>query len=284
MKRTIGKFAFSFMLMMLLLMPFCAEAANPILISGAMECETDFLIKALSNSKERRIGGWRFVSGDYQGIPIVVSVTSIGMTNAAAATTLGIEYFKPMAVINQGTSGGHDPALHTFDIVIGVKTFGADAWISHHEKRGADGRHIKLMPSYYYDSNRNETREEIELSADAELLKVALRESNYYQAGKVVSGKIASSNSWNRQLDRIRFFYDKFGSSCEEMETHSVALVCRNYGVPFIGIRILSNTEIHGEEFNPDTGIACQKYSLAVAKAYASYKLGNFAFDRHSNG
>ena len=140
------------------------------------------------------------------------------------------------------------------------------------------------MPSYYYDSNRNETREEIELSADAELIKVALRESNYYQAGKVVSGKIASSNSWNRQLDRIRFFYDKFGSSCEEMETHSVALVCRNYGVPFIGIRILSNTEIHREEFNPDTGIACQQYSLAVAKSYAEYKLGNFAFDGHSNG
>ena len=69
----------------LLVLPIWVEAAGLILIEGAMECETSLLIKGLDNPSEERIGGWRFVSGEYQGIPVVVSVTSIGMTNAAAA-------------------------------------------------------------------------------------------------------------------------------------------------------------------------------------------------------
>ena len=66
--------------------PLFTEASRPILIEGAMECETDVLIEKLQNPQEQRIGGWRFISGNYDGIPLVVSVTSIGMTNAAAAT------------------------------------------------------------------------------------------------------------------------------------------------------------------------------------------------------
>ena len=31
-------------------------------------------------------------------------------------------YSKPIAIINQGTSGGHDPDLHVYDIVLGKYT------------------------------------------------------------------------------------------------------------------------------------------------------------------
>lgn len=44
------------------------------------------------------------------------------MENTAAATAVIIEKYDPVAIINQGTSGGHDPALHVFDIVIGERT------------------------------------------------------------------------------------------------------------------------------------------------------------------
>ena len=255
------------------LMPFWAEAAGPILVEGAMECETDLLIKELDHPVEERIGGWRYVIGEYQSIPVVVSVTSIGMTNAAAATALGIEHFHPMAVINQGTSGGHDPSLHSFDIVLGATTFDASAWVSRAERGGADGRQIDLRPTYYYDSNLKEDKTEVELTADPELLEVAVSEARNYQAGRVIVGKISSSNNWNRQIDRIRFLHEKHGSSCEEMETHAAAYICRVYDVPFLGIRILSNTEIHGEDFNPATGTACQQYVLTVIKSYAERKV-----------
>ena len=41
-----------------------------------------------------------------------------------------------------------------------------------------------------------------------------------------------------------------WGASCEEMETNAVAQICQTYDVPFLGIRILSNTGIYGENFN----------------------------------
>jgi adenosylhomocysteine nucleosidase len=254
----------------IVLTPLFTEASRPILIEGAMECETNFLIEKLQNPQEQRIGGWRFISGDYEGIPVVVSVTSVGMTNAAAATVLGIETYHPLAVINQGTAGGHDAALHRFDIVLGAETIDLSAWVSKRENKGADGRHIELRPTYYYDDGIE--KQEVELKADSELLKVAAEEGKNYQAGKVIVGKISSSNNWNRQIDRIRFYNEKYGSSCEEMETHAAAHICKNYKVPFLGIRILSNTEVYNEDFAPATGLACQQYVLEVVKAYAKNK------------
>lgn len=53
------------------------------------------------------------------------------------------------------------------------------------------------------------------------------------------------------------------------METHAAAHICKNYKVPFLGIRIISNTEIHNENFDPATGTACQQYVLEVVKSYA---------------
>ena len=52
------------------------------------------------------------------------------------------------------------------------------------------------------------------------------------------------------------------------METHSSALICKMYNVPFIGLRVLSNTELHGESFNPEAGAFSQEFTLAVVKAY----------------
>lgn len=44
------------------------------------------------------------------------------MENSAAATAVAIEKYKPIAIINQGTSGGHNPELNVFDIVLGERT------------------------------------------------------------------------------------------------------------------------------------------------------------------
>lgn len=155
---------------------------------------------------------------------------------------------------------------------MGAKTFDASSWVSHVESEGADGRNINLRPIYYYDSKLKEDKKEIELTSDKELLDVAVSEAHNYKVDRVVVGKIASSNSWNRQTDRIKFLYEKYGSSCEEMETHAAAHICRIYDMPFLGIRILSNSEIHGEKFNPATGEVCQRYVLNVINSYAKRK------------
>ena len=73
------------------------------------------------HATEEHVGGWTFWRGTIDGYPVVISKTLKGMENAAAATALAAERYHPVAIINQGTAGGHEPDLHVYDIVLGTE-------------------------------------------------------------------------------------------------------------------------------------------------------------------
>ena len=89
-----------------------------------------------------------------------------------------------------------------------------------------------------------------------------------YSGGKIVEGRIATSDSWENRVDRIKFLHEKFGSSCEEMETFAAAKVCRVYGVPFLGVRVISNSAMTGVKFVPGIGHECQAFVIEAVKNY----------------
>lgn len=234
------------------------------MVEGAMNMETELLLASLRDPKEYMYGKWRFVEGKYNNMTLVIAITSIGMVNAAASTALGIEKFQPEAVISQGTAGGHDPALKAFDIVIGAKSFDASAYRSAKEIK-ADWRHIELMGAYAYEPSAQKfVPQAVYYPANSKLLLAAEKTSKSYSQGKVITGCIASCNTWNRQQERIKFLHDEFGSSCEDMEVNSAAQICKQYNIPFLGIRIISNTEFNDEEFQPQTAAVCQRFVLKV--------------------
>ncbi len=246
------------------------SAKRPLLLEGAMDIETTTMIAALENPVEYTLGEWKYVTGTFCNYPMVVCRTEQGEANCGASTALAMEFFNPVAVINQGTSGGHDPALHTFDIVLGKQTFDGSAWKSESSAKGAgvDYTDIKMAGVYAYDKTAGTFTQKVYYDADATLLAAADAVKSSYSQGTVVEGKIDTSDCWNNQVDRMLYLYEKFGSSCEEMETNAAAQICQTYDVPFLGIRILSNTGIYGETFNWKTGAACQNYILNVAKQY----------------
>ena len=88
-----------------------------------------------------------------------------------------------------------------------------------------------------------------------------------------MEGAIGTSDEWNNQIDRMLYLHETVGTSVEEMETNAAAQICRTYGVPYLGIRILSNTGIYGEDFDPATGPACQAFVLETAKQYIKANL-----------
>ena len=102
-------------------------AKETILVQGAMDIETEYLIKSLSNPVKEQVASWSFWKGEIGDKTVVVSRTEIGITNASAATTLGITKYSPDLIINQGTSGGHDPKLHAGDIVLAEKVINIGA-------------------------------------------------------------------------------------------------------------------------------------------------------------
>ena len=261
---------------MCLIALFCAPfthasnpASAPILIQGAMDVEVDTMVAALQEKQALTIGAWTFWQGTLAGYPVVISRTEVGLANAAAATTLAIERFKPRLIINQGTSGGHDPALHRGDIVIATKSFNMGAYRSDFTPadQGIDPRKWHNFEVTMRLRENGKLVEHSSFAGDPELVGRALGMADRYQHGRVVAGIIGTADEWNRQVARINWLHQTYNTAAEEMETASAALVAEAYKVPFVGIRVLSNTDLHGEEFDPQTAIHCQQFVIDYTKA-----------------
>lgn len=100
------------------------------------------------------------------------------------------------------------------------------------------------------------------------LLKAANAVKSQYKRGKVVEGTVASANFWNNEIDRINWLHEEFGSSVEEMEAASAALICEAYKVPFLTVRVLSNNKTNGGKYDPSTAKDCQDYVEKIVKEY----------------
>ena len=105
---------------------------------------------------------------------------------------------------------------------------------------------------------------------DEGLLAAARSVRDTYRKGRVAEGVIGSSEVWNSELDRIGYFHDRFGTTAEEMETASAAQIAGMFGIPFLGIRVLSNNITNDGAYNPKTGEACQEFVAEVVKAYVA--------------
>ncbi|MGL4475923.1 MAG: 5'-methylthioadenosine/S-adenosylhomocysteine nucleosidase [Shewanella sp.] len=241
----------------------------PILIQGAMDIEVDTLIAALDKVTVTTFGSWTFWQGEINQYPVIVSRTEIGLANAAAATTLAIEHFRPKCIINQGTAGGHDPQLFRGDIVIGERSFNMGSYKTDFTKPG-EGIHPTRWHNFdmtMYLRENGDVVKHNHFNADPALVALAQSLASTYTKGKVVTGIIGTGDEWNRELDRINWFHNTFGTAVEEMETSAAAMVAEAYKIPFVSIRVLSNTDQHDQDFEPQTAIDCQHFILNVIDA-----------------
>jgi adenosylhomocysteine nucleosidase len=253
-------------------------AQRPIIVQGPMPIEAEEFAKKLDKVKVEKSGTFVFYKGKINNYPVIVAKTGKGMENAAAATAIAIEKYKPIAIINQGTSGGHDPSLNVFDIVLGERTtnIGSLKTTKMDNGQGTDPTTwipMDLMASEGSgsDDSANQVRYYF---GDKGLLAAANAVKDTYTKGKVVEGTIGSADFWNSELDRIEWIHDIYGTSVEEMEGASVAQIADAYKVPFLGIRILSNNITNGGTYNSGTAAANQEYVYEVVKEYISVMKG----------
>jgi len=87
-------------------------------IIGAMEDEVRLLRDAMETPSVTRIGAFEFYEGKLEGKSVVLLRCGIGKVTAAVGCALLIHTFKPQFVINTGSAGGIDPALHFGDVII----------------------------------------------------------------------------------------------------------------------------------------------------------------------
>ena len=92
---------------------------STILVQGAMQEEIELLARMLPGGRWTEQKGYSFYETGLHETKIILSLTQVGILHACISTMLGIERYKPDALINQGTAGGHVRTLEIGDIVIG---------------------------------------------------------------------------------------------------------------------------------------------------------------------
>ncbi|QFT87692.1 5'-methylthioadenosine/S-adenosylhomocysteine nucleosidase [Bacillus sp. THAF10] len=251
------------------------ETQRPIMVQGPMPIEAEKFADRLENVKEEKSGSFVFYIGTLDNYPVIVAKTGKGMENTAAATAVAIERYNPIAIINQGTSGGHDADLNVFDIVLGERTtnLGSLKTANKDENQGTDPTEWIPMDLMASEGSAGEdpNAEKIRYyEGDKELLAAANAVIDTYTEGKIVQGTIGSADVWNNEVDRIKWFHEKYGTSVEEMEGAAAAQIADAYDIAFLGIRILSNNKVNGGTYNPETAAANQGYVYEVVKEYIS--------------
>jgi adenosylhomocysteine nucleosidase len=248
---------------------------RPVIVQGAMGVEVQRLAAVLVNPVEEKVQAWTFWRGTIDGYPIIVSKTLKGMENAAAATSIAAERYHPIAIVNQGTAGGHVADLHVFDIVVGTESVNLGMFKTGYRPRGrgsdfAEWMPLDLMKSDGSAGNDPSARNMRRFRADQGLLAAARSTATAYRRGRIVEGVIGSSGVWNSELDRIERFHEAFGTTVEEMETAAAAQIAGIFDIPFLGIRVVSNNITNGGTYDTKTAEACQDYVYSVVKQYVS--------------
>jgi adenosylhomocysteine nucleosidase len=249
------------------------ESPRPILLQGAMDIETSALVARLEQPRIERIGGWTFWHGRIDGHPVIVSKTLKGVSNAAAATAIAIERYRPAAIVNQGTAGAVDPALKLYDIVLGTEALNLGAFKSPRRAAGGGSSTLDWEPLDLTapDGSAAASRKPARFAADDSLLAAARAVTSRYTRGRIVEGVIGTSDMWNDELDRLARMNKEYGTLVEEMETASAAQVARQMDVPFLGIRIVSDNAATAAAFDPKTAAACEEFTYEVVRAYVAH-------------
>ena len=229
-----------------------------VLIQGAMDVETDYLIhqiQQLDAYQSVEHAGFTFHEAVDSHRRYIVSTTGMGTVNAALATSIALEMFRPTVVINQGTAGAQRKELGNGDVVLAERAVNINCLSMPKKKTGEgsdpfswDGFHTT-----YYESD--------------EALMELFSKVEYTQ-GVRIKGAVATGDLFSREDDRILWLAQKFGTVCEDMETAAVYQTCQRYETPCMGIRIISNNELIDEPFNEETAQLLQQYVWKVVSQH----------------
>ena len=249
-----------------------AKTAQPypaadIVVQGAVDTELQPLLAALEGREQLQIAAWTFWRGRIAGKTVVVSRTEVGPVNASTATTLAVVNFRPRLIINQGTAGAAIADLKLFDIVVGEATVDYGAFRSAHADAGAGVDLSRWAPMPH--RLRLDGGERVAFDrfpGDPAAVEAALRIPN--PRGRVVKGVIGTAFEFNREVDRLVWMNTTYGVVSEDMESAYAAGTAAGFRIPFVAIRVISDSEFHGTEFQPVAGEYCAAFVLDLVRRW----------------
>jgi len=198
----------------------------------AMQSEFDLvknifdLTKPKENYEEIFENNISFIKGKIAENEVVLMKSGIGKVNAAVQLSELINIFQPDFVINTGVAGGIDKSLKVGDIVISEKCAYHDVWCG----EGKWGQ-VQGLPLYFESS-------EVLLQK----LKTISSENTYF-------GLICTGDQFITQNAVLQQIKQNFPTSLAvDMESAAMAHVCYLRKIPFVSIRVISDTPFMEKE------------------------------------
>ena len=220
----------------------------------AMQSEFDLVKSILQNQTQKQHNHITFVEGAIDNNPVVLMKSGIGKVNAACACVEMINTFKPDIIINTGLAGGIDKNLSVMDIVLASKTTYHDVWCG---EECAIGQ-IPDLPA--------------EFDGDKKLIEIA---QNIETDLKIHTGLIVGGDVFVTDINTLNDIKTKFPSALAvDMESTAISQVCYLYNVPFLAIRIISDTpgiENHYEQYFDFWNKAPEKSVETIKKILSGY-------------
>ena len=220
----------------------------------AMQSEYDLVKSILKNHTQRQHNHITFIEGVIEQNEIVLMKSGIGKVNAACACVEMINNFKPDIIINTGLAGGIDKNLSVMDIVLASKTTYHDVWCGEECQIGQ----IPDLPA--------------EFEGDKKLIEIA---QSIQTDLKIHTGLIVGGDVFVTDINTLKDIKTKFPSALAvDMESTAISQVCHLYNVPFLAIRIISDTpgiENHYEQYFDFWNKAPEKSVETVKKILQSY-------------
>lgn len=229
---------------------------NNIGIIVAMQEELDEVLSIMNNITKKEINNMFVFEGNIENKSIIVIKCGVGKVNAARVTQILIDKLKVDYIINIGTAGALNSNLNIGDIVV------ADKLVQHDFDITAFGHkkgYITGVGDYTYCDKK--------LLNNFNNIIDNLSRNEY----KVVTGTIASGDSFCTDIKTKDEIYSMFKAECVEMEGAAVAQVCYLENTPFIVLRSISdspngNNAIIFDEFVKVAAKRCAKILKEILK------------------
>jgi len=183
----------------------------------AMSKELRLILPLIEGMREVTHGNTLFYEGTVGRNRVTLMECGIGKVNAAVGATLMIEYFHPDLVVSSGVGASASGDVAVMDTVIATGVVHHDFWCIGEEWGRVPGS-PRVLP--------------------AESFEAIIPDAPGVKRGLIASGDLFISN--REEVDHILSHFPE--AKAIDMESAAIAQVCASAGVPFFGMRVISDS------------------------------------------
>ena len=190
-----------------------------------MDSELACMKRLFSKCIEQKDENNDFFIGKVGTHDVILTKSGIGKVCAAARALDLISQFRPDCIINTGLAGGIDIRTEVCDVVVGKEMVYHDVWCG----EGCLPGQIDGYPLIF--------------GSDEEMISKVLTEADTLKTGRIYSGMICSGDRFITEGKELQKIKENFpGGIAVDMESAAIAHICHMKKVPFLSLRIISDT------------------------------------------